>query len=64
MRPHDSVMMNGADDSALAPVMRSSMVVNLDTRIEAKTFDQPIGIEDRPPRQDAVLSVRDEGDFA
>ena len=58
MRPHDSVMMNGADDSALAPIMRSSMVVNLDTRIEPEAFDQTIGIENGVEVDPDVAIVR------
>jgi len=45
MRPHDPVIMNGADDSALAPIVRAAMIMNLNTRIEAKAFDQAIGVK-------------------
>ena len=47
MGSHDSIIMNSTDNSPLAAVMRTAMIVNLNTCIETKTFDQAIRVENR-----------------
>src|SRR5262245_47518450 len=46
MRAHDSVIVDGANDSALAAIMSAAMIMSLNTSIEAKSFDQALGVED------------------
>ena len=46
MRPHDSVMMNGAYNSTFASIMCAAMIVNLNTRGQAQAFDQTIGVKE------------------
>jgi hypothetical protein len=46
MRPHDSIIVNGAHNSTFAPIMRAAMIVNLNARGQGQAFDQAITVEE------------------
>jgi hypothetical protein len=45
MQAYHSVVVNGANESPLAAVVRAAVVVNIDAWIEAERLDKPLAIE-------------------
>ena len=47
MRPHDSIIVDGADDSAFASVVSAAVIMDLNAWREAKTLDKTLAVEER-----------------
>lgn len=47
MRPHESIIVGGADNPAFASVMSATVIVDLNARGEGKAADETLAIEQR-----------------